>query len=114
MVEACYSIGFADEYAVSPHSSDPVFVMTSSNLTASARWYGDNGTRYNSEDPEEGVYGGAFTHFFFEGLDLDKTDIQAFNYAYDNANWYALSVIEPLWGLDQQPRVEDYLTTTWF
>ncbi|MHA1203150.1 MAG: hypothetical protein ACTSQ4_11615 [Candidatus Heimdallarchaeaceae archaeon] len=47
-------------------------------------------------------------------MDLDKTDTQSFNYAFTNANWYALSVIVPLWSLDQEPQNFDEVTITWF
>jgi len=114
LVESCLSIGFVTEYAKDAHNQDPVFAMSSTANTASACWYGDNGTNYNEYNETEGRYGGAFTHFFFEGLDLDKNDIQAFNYAYTNARSYALSVIVPLGQLNQTAMIYDEVTITWF
>ena len=114
IVESCLSIGFVTEYAKVAHEDDTVFTMSSTANTQAARWYGENGTNYNESDPDEGSYGGAFTHFFFEGLDLDKNDVQAFNYAYTNAKAYALSVIVPLGEMNQTAMLFDGVTITWF
>ena len=114
MVDSCHSGDFVEEWEKPANRNEHVFAMSSSLYTRSARWYGDNGTNFNASDPEQGVYGGAFTHFFFERLSQGYTDIQCFNYAYDNTNAYALAVIHPLGELDQEPQCRDNVGYTWF
>ena len=90
--------------------------MTAAYTTPAMRWYGDNGTDFNPDDEDGSAGGGAFTHFYFEGLDLNKTDSQAFTYAYNNANYYALNSLYEFnqTSFNQQPHSSDELTTTWF
>jgi hypothetical protein len=115
MVEACNTAGFYTEYEYQEHSNDDVFAMTAAFYTQAIRWYGDNGTNFNPDDEDGSAWGGAFTHFYFEGLDLDKTDSQSFTYAYNNANYYANhSLSEHGVSFDQQPQCSDELFTTWF
>jgi len=80
----------------------------------SVRWYGDNGTNWDPNNPDETAWGGAFTHFFFEALANCDTDSEAFTYAYNNANYYALYELEPEVSINQQPQNSDNVYITWF
>ena len=88
--------------------------MTAANGTEAARWYGVNGTRYNESDPtgNQGAYGGAFTHFYFEGLNLGYNETVAFDYAAEKVLEYALAVIKP-YGLYQDPQKFEQESNTW-
>jgi len=113
MIESCYSSGFYTEYKYQGHTGDDVFVMTSSFDTVSFRWYGEDGENWDPENPNEAAWGGAFTHYFFEGLDLSYNDTTSFSYAYTETNGYAKTAIPDEW-TDQLPQCEDKLSTTWF
>ncbi|MCK4844248.1 MAG: hypothetical protein KAS95_01095 [Candidatus Heimdallarchaeota archaeon] len=112
LVDSCESGDFIEEWEKPAFKNEHIFTMSSSLYTKCARWYGDNGTNFNVSDQEQGVYGGAFTHFFFERLSQGYTDIQSFNYAYVNTNAYAFAFMNQ--SINQQPQKEDLLDYTWF
>ena len=114
MVEACLAAGFYTEYKYQEHIDDNVFVMTSSFITSSVRWYGDNATNWDPQNPDETAWGGAFTNFFFEALDNGDNDGQAFTYAYNNANDYAGYALSPQPPIYQVPKDYDNVYITWF
>ena len=87
--------------------------MTAAYTTPAFRWCGDNGTRWDPDNVDEVAWGGTFTHFFFEGLELGKNEDQSFSYAYTNTNLYAFYAHLPDEWTDQRPQSRDNIDTTW-
>ncbi len=115
LVESCYSAGFYTEYEYQEHSSDDVFAISAAFTTPAIRWYGEDGENYNPSDENGSAWGGAFTHFFFEGLALDKTDSQSFTYAYNNSNDYSENALAGYGtSFEQEPQNSDEVYITWF
>ncbi len=112
LIEACHSGDFILEFEKPEHQNDPFFAATAANFTQAARWYGVNGTRYNESDGDQGAWGGAFTHFFFEGLHLGYNETDAFYYAKEETYDYALAVIGPD-DLYQFANMRETLSTDW-
>jgi len=124
-VEACYSGDFVWEFDEF-YANDKVFVMSSTDDDPATLWIGEN---YEyciyypgpGDPPEENdPHGGVFSHYFFAGLALGKTDIQAFNYAVSMMpdyieGGYNIGILS--WeGLDedQNPQYRDTVFNTWF